>query len=241
MRLYAGTSGFAYKEWRGNFYPEKLPPNEMLGYYAERLGAVEINYTFHHMPTVKLLDVWGREVGEDFRFAFKAPMRITHLKRLKDVGEEADYFFRTLGTLGEKLGAALFQFPPTFPPNPQRLADFMELIPEKMSCAFEFRHAGWSVDEEVRRLLTKRGHALCVADTDEFPAGEVVSTASWGYVRLRRTAYSDADLVAWVRKIRAQGWGRAFVFFKHEDEADGPSEAARFFKLARESSSTTQP
>src|SRR5512146_1236000 len=110
MKLHVGTSGYGYKEWQGIFYPEKISPKEMLHFYGERLNAVEINYTFYHMPTEKILVPWAEQVPDDFSFALKAPQVITHLKQLRNVEEEIDYFFRTVAILGEKLGAVLFQF-----------------------------------------------------------------------------------------------------------------------------------
>ena len=124
MELHVGTSGYGYKEWKGIFYPEKISPKEMLRFYGERFNAVEINYTFYHMPTERILAPWAEQVPDDFVFALKAPRVITHLKRLKDVGEEADYFFRTLSVLGKKLGAVLFQFPSVLSREPPAVGGF---------------------------------------------------------------------------------------------------------------------
>jgi len=231
MKLHVGTSGYSYKEWKGVFYPEKIAPKEMLRFYGERLNAVEINYTFHHMPTERVILPWVDRVPEDFVFALKAPQVITHRKRLKEVGEEADYLFRTAQVLGKKLGTILFQFPPSFRANRPRLEDFLRLIPESVRCAFEFRNPSWGEDG-ILELLAGAGHTLCVADTEETPAAELFGTATWGYLRLRRFEYSETDLVRWAERVRGQPWARAFVFFKHEDEAKGPDEALRFRELA---------
>jgi uncharacterized protein YecE (DUF72 family) len=231
MKLHVGTSGYAYKEWKGIFYPEKISPKEMLRFYGERLNAVEINYTFHHMPTARVLTPWAEHVPDDFVFALKAPQVMTHVKRLRDVGEEADYFFRTLKVLGKKLGTVLFQFPGHFRANRPRLEEFLPLIPETVACAFEFRSPTW-LEAGIPELLADGGHTLCTADADETPATESLGTAAWGYLRLRRSDYTEADLSRWAERVRGQPWERAFVFFKHEDEAKGPGEAVRFRELA---------
>jgi uncharacterized protein YecE (DUF72 family) len=227
MKIFVGTSGYGYKEWIGKFYPAKISPKEMLRFYSERLVAVEINNTFYHMPTEGVLTSWAEQVPDDFVFAIKAPQVITHLKRLRDVGGESEYLFRTLSVLDRKLGPVLFQFPKSFPANRPALEDFLGLIPANISCAFEFRSPSW-LDADILDLLRGRGYSLCIADSDENPADEIISTAPWGYLRLRRSDYTDADLSPWLEKILAQKWEKAFVFFKHEEEAKGPEMAIRF-------------
>ena len=156
MKIFVGTSGYSYKEWKGRFYPEKISPKEMLRFYSERLTTVEINNTFYHMPTEPVLTSWAEQVPDDFVFAIKAPQVITHLKRLKDVGGETEYLFRTLSTLDRKLGPVLFQFPPNFRADRLRLEDFLALIPGHISCAFEFRSPSW-LEVEILDLLRGRG------------------------------------------------------------------------------------
>lgn len=231
MKFYIGTSGYGYKEWKGTFYPEKISPHDMLRFYAERLGSVEINTTFYHMPTDSVLTSWAREVPVDFVFTFKASQVITHRKRLKDVGPEISYLFRTLSVLKRKLGPVLFQFPDSFHADPKRLEEFLALLPGGTSCAFEFRSPSW-INETTLDLLRKKACSLCIADTDEHPAGDIISTAPWGYLRLRRSDYTEADLSLWLRNIRLQKWQAVFVFFKHEDKAKGPELAMHFRKLA---------
>lgn len=233
MKLHVGTSGYGYKEWQGIFYPERIAPKEMLSFYSERFNAVEINYTYHHMPTERLLASWAGQVPEAFVFVLKAPQVITHVKRLKEVNEEADYLFRTVLLLGTRLGAILLQFPAYFRADLPRLEAFLDLIPEDVHCAFEFRSPTW-VEAGAAELLCGRGHTLCTADTDENPAEGIEGLAPWGYLRLRRSAYTDADLAQWVERVQSQGWERAFVFFKHEEEAVGPKLALRFRELAGE-------
>lgn len=230
MKAYVGTSGYSYKEWKGEFYPEKMPAKDMLRFYSERLGTVEINNTFHHMPTERVLTSWAQQVPESFIFAVKAPQVITHRKRLKNVETEAEYLFKTLSTLDGRLGPVLFQFAESFRMDRPRLEDFLTLIPGNVSCAFAFRSTSW-LDDEVLELLREKGCGLCTEDTDEDPANGIISTASWGYLRLRRSDYSDADLSRWAEEIRSQAWERAFVFFKHEGEAKSPKMAMRFAEL----------
>jgi uncharacterized protein YecE (DUF72 family) len=230
MKIYTGTSGFAHAEWKGKFYPEKISPREMLRFYAGRLNSVEINNTFYHMPKESVLAHWSEQVGDDFVFALKAPQVITHMKRLKNVFEVTEYLFRTLSVLDRKLGPVLFQFPKSYHADRPALEDFLALIPGDRACSFEFRHESW-LNAEIPDLLRKKGCSLCIADTDENPANGIISTASWGYLRLRRSDYTDADLKQWVEKILAQKWERAFVFFKHEGEAAGAALAMRFHEL----------
>lgn len=231
MKIHVGTSGYGYKEWKGIFYPEKISPHDMLHFYGERFDAVEINYTFHHMPTVGGLTTWSEQVPDDFTFCLKAPQAMTHLKLLRNVGEETGYFFKTLSVLGKKAGPVLFQLPGSFRANLAVLEEFLGLIPPASPCAFEFRSKSW-FSAEILELLRSRGCSLCTADTDEKPAEKIVTTASWGYLRLRRSDYTEADLSQWLERILAQPWERAFVFFKHEEEAKGPELAKRFRELA---------
>src|SRR5512135_2668580 len=161
MNIFIGTSGYSYKEWKGIFYPEKISPKEMLRFYSERLGTVEINNTFYHMPTRGVLLSWAEQVPRDFIFALKAPQVITHLKRLRNVGEETEYLFSTLSVLGRKLGPVLFQFPKSFRADLSALKDFLTLIPANMSCAFEFRSPSW-LDVKILDLLREKGCGLCI-------------------------------------------------------------------------------
>jgi uncharacterized protein YecE (DUF72 family) len=227
MHVLTGTSGYSYKQWKGRFYPEKMKDAEMLGFYAGRFPTVEINNTFYRMPSPDLLRKWGEQTPETFTFVLKAPQRITHQKRLGDVAADVSFFFETAGALGGKLGPVLFQLPPYMKKDLDRLKSFLERLPPQVRAAFEFRHASW-FDDEVREALRAKGAALCLADTDEEPLTEIAATADWGYLRLRRAAYAEDELALWAGRVRAQPWERAFVFFKHEDEARGPEFAAAF-------------
>jgi uncharacterized protein YecE (DUF72 family) len=232
MKIYIGTSGYAYKEWKGRFYPEKISPKEMLRFYSGRLNTVEINNTFYRMPKESVLTSWAEQVPGEFVFALKAPQVITHLKRLRSVSEETHYLFRTLSVLDRRLGPVLFQFPKSFRADLPLLQDFLGLIPGDRACAFEFRSPSW-LEDQILDLLHERGSSLCIADTDENPANEITPTAPWGYLRLRRSDYTNGELSQWLERIFSQKWERAFVFFKHEDDdAEGPELAVRFRELA---------
>jgi uncharacterized protein YecE (DUF72 family) len=227
MILYAGTSGYSYKEWKGYFYPEKIAPDQMLAFYATKLPAVEINNTFYRLPKRELLEGWAAQVPPDFRFVIKASQKITHMKRLKGADDETNYLMDIVGVLEKKLGVVFFQLPPNFKKDLDRLSAFLDALPKGTPIAFEFRHTTW-FDDEVYGLLRSHNVALCLADTDEELEVPLVSTADWGYLRLRRPGYSAADLKVWHQWIADQTWKQAFVFFKHEDEAAGPKMAMEF-------------
>jgi uncharacterized protein YecE (DUF72 family) len=214
MILRIGTSGYSYKEWKGVFYPENLKPADMLSFYAERLGTVEINNTFYHMPTPKVLEGWASQVPETFRFVLKTSQKITHYKRLKGVEDEAEYVVRMSRLLGARFGALLVQIPPNLARDDERLSTFLDLV-SAVRVAFEVRHPSW-LAPEVFALLEKHKVALVASQTDEEPEPRLVRTAPWGYLRLRKTSYTPAEIGDWSRKIAEQGWEEAFVFFKHE-------------------------
>jgi uncharacterized protein YecE (DUF72 family) len=232
VELYVGTSGYSYKEWKGPFYPEDLPAKDMLSHYGTRLNAVEINNTFYRLPKSSVLESWASQVPEAFRFSIKASRRITHFTRLKPESREpTDYLLSTVQVLGSRLGVVLFQLPPNLKGDLERLQGFLEALPEGTPAAFEFREDSWN-DDAVYDALRARGMALVCADTDESDDDEpLVSTTSWGYLRLRRPDYEDGDLARWAERLRETGWERAFVFFKHEDAGAGPKMAERFRAL----------
>lgn len=231
MNLYVGTSGFSYKEWKGSFYPEDLAEKRMLHYYGERFRTVEINNTFYRMPKISVLQAWAGEVPGDFKFALKAPQRITHQQRLKDAGDALSYLLEVTAVLQERLGPLLFQLPPYFKKDVPRLRDFLALLPSQRRAAFEFRHASW-FDDEVFQLLRDHDAALCVAEAEDDLEVPFVSTGDWGYLRLRRPDYGDAELKRWAKLVLEQDWREAFLFFKHEEAGKGPLLAKRFLELA---------
>ena len=225
-----GTSGFSYKEWKGRFYPEKCPADQMLRFYASHFSTVEMNNTFYRMPSEKILLDWAGEVPETFSFAIKAPQRITHQKRLNDAAEDTGYFLKTVNVLGARLGPTLFQLPPNMKKDLPRLETFLGLLPSRWRSAFEFRHPSW-YDEDVFAALRAHDAALCIAETGEANDPPFVATASWGYLRLRKVEYGESEVAKWAERVQQQAWSEAYVFFKHEDEATGPRLAGEFAKM----------
>lgn len=229
-KVFAGTSGFSYKEWKGKFYPDDLANSEMLAFYSERLPAVEINNTFYRLPRKDVLESWASSVPNSFRFVIKASRRITHFKRLKAPFDEVDYLLEAILTIANTLGAVLFQLPPNMKKDTERLSAFLENLPTEVPAAFEFRNESW-FGEDVYEILRQHGRALVHADTDEKPVAELVETADWGYLRLRRPAYDQEALEQWAGMISETKWKKAFAFFKHEDDGAGPEMASRFRDL----------
>jgi uncharacterized protein YecE (DUF72 family) len=231
MRLLTGTSGYNFPEWKGSFYPAKLPTAKWLEYYAQQLGTVEINYTFYRMPSAKTIAGWDAATPATFTFVLKAPQRITHIARLKNVDESLRFFLETARQLGPKLGPILFQLPPNFKKDVALLGDLITQFPADLRCAWEFRHASWFGDD-VYDVLRTGNAALCVADTAEGTT-PLEATADFGYVRLRDEGYSTKAMEDWAGKLRAlgKGWTDAFLFFKHEGKGEGPKLAAKFAGL----------
>jgi uncharacterized protein YecE (DUF72 family) len=231
-RVLAGSSGYAYKEWKGPFYPADLPGAEMLGFYARHLPTVEINNTFYRLPKRSVLEDWAGKTPADFRFVLKASRRITHMARLKDCGETVSYLFSNADALGDKLGPVFFQLPPYLKKDVALLEGFLSVLPEGRKVALEVRSSSW-FDDAVYNALSARDVALCIAERDEKEKDTPFTvTASFGYLRLRREDYSDADLEAWASRIQEQPWSEAYVFFKHEDEAAAPKTALRLLEMS---------
>ncbi|MBL8343207.1 MAG: DUF72 domain-containing protein [Rubrivivax sp.] len=229
-RLLAGASGYAYDEWKGAFYPDKLRTDEMLGWYARHLRTVEINNTFYRMPRRSVLEQWAAVVPEGFSFAIKASRRITHEARLKaeDAAEAVGYLYRNLEVLGGRRGPVLFQLPPFLKRDVPRLASFIALLPTGHRAAFEFRDESW-LSDEVFETLRAADAALCLTEREDHGAPRWVATASWGYVRLRLEQYGEAELAEWAVRIAAAPWGDAHVYFMHEPTA--PRYAAALARL----------
>jgi uncharacterized protein YecE (DUF72 family) len=230
--LYAGTSGFAYPSWKPDFYPEKLPSKKFLGYYSERLNAVEVNYTFRRLPSASTLDNWVSQTREGFVFPLKAHMRITHIQRLKP-SEFTELFFKAIEPLrsSRRLGPVLFQLPPAMKCDEVLLADFLATLPPDIRYAFEFRHVSWLADP-VYKLLEKHGVALCLAESEKLTVPEVI-TANFVYSRLRMPEYTPEDrkeIAARVEQLMAKGQD-VYVFFKHEESAAGALYAEELLKI----------
>ena len=230
MAIWVGTSGYNYPEWKGSFYPEKLPAAKMLPYYAERLATVEINYTFYRTPNKEILQGWDHATPERFRLTLKAPQRITHIARLRDCAERLHFFLETAATLGPKLGALLFQLPPNFKIDLAVFDAFLEAFPPNVVAAFEFRNRSW-LDQEVYARLKARNLALCVADSEKLTT-PVNITADYGYFRLRDEGYQPDDIKRWAHTVRDQtaGCKDVYVYFKHEESGKGPEFARAFME-----------
>lgn len=223
--IWIGTSGYNYPEWKGSFYPPTLSSSKMLSFYAQHFVTVEINYTFYRLPNAKTIAAWASGTPETFRFTLKAPRRITHDARLEDCQALVDVFCRAAAGLGSKLGVLLFQLPPYLRRDVARLDTFLGWLPSGLAAAFEFRHPSWH-DEEVFALLRNRNLALCIADAGRLST-PLVSTADYGYFRLRDEGYQPADFDRWARTIGGllPGWKDVYVYFKHEEEGTGPAFA----------------
>lgn len=228
--LYVGTSGYSYKEWKGAFYPEKLPVSRFLEFYAGKLSTVEINNTFYRFPATKLLEGWRAATPEGFRFAVKANQGITHKGRLKGVDQLAIDFLERCQVLGDKLGPVLFQLPPNLKRDDERLAEFLGLLGSEVRCAFEFRHESW-FDEAVFERLSEAGAALCISEGEKLDTPRV-ATARFCYLRLRKDGYSDDELHDWRRWISGQlTAGRdVFAYLKHDQEGVSPAHALRLLE-----------
>ncbi|MBI5472449.1 MAG: DUF72 domain-containing protein [Ignavibacteriae bacterium] len=233
MNLYIGTSGYSYKEWKGDFYPEDLSDKEFLKFYATKLNSVEINNTFYRLPKESVMKSWSEHVPAEFRFSVKASQKITHIKRLKDVGDETEYLIRTARIMGDRLGVLLFQLPPNMKKDIERLRQFFKLLSGDIKVALEFRNTSW-FDDDTYTVLKENNSSLCIADFDEKLEVPFVSTANWGYLRLRREGYTGPDLKKWMKRIHDQKWNSAFVYFKHENtEQSPPTLALKFRSLER--------
>ncbi len=230
MNLWIGTSGFQYAEWKGNFYPEDLPASKMLPFYARRFSTTEINYTFHRIPSPKTIGNWEQLTPGKFRFALKAPQKITHFAKLRDCADTLEYFCKVISGLGERLGPVLFQLPPNFKKDADVLSSFLRELPS-MRAAFEFRHDSW-FDDDIFEMLKARNIALCIADTEKLAAPKT-ATADYGYLRLRREDYKNVDIERWAKFVREQkpNWRDAFAYFKHEESGIGPKLAAEMMKI----------
>ena len=230
MNFYVGTSGYAYKEWKGSFYPDDLPAAKMLSYYGERFQTVEINNTFYRVPKTSVVEAWTAQVPAGFKFVLKASQRITHMRRLKDVDEPLSYMLRAASALKDRMGPVLFQLPPNMKKDAARLRDFLAQIPSHHRAALEFRHQSW-FDDEIYGILRDNRAALCIAEAEEELDTPFVATAAWGYLRLRNAEYTKQELKVWAKRVQEQNWQDAFVFFKHEDEGKGPALAKKFLEL----------
>jgi uncharacterized protein YecE (DUF72 family) len=239
-RLYAGTSGWAYPTWKPEFYPAGTPAKRFLEFYATQLTSVEVNYTFRALPTAKMLDGWLAATPANFRFSFKSPQRITHFKRLQECNEDVAQFVAALEPVRQagKLGLLLFQLPPNFKADAERLSSFLATpalqTKDAPPIAFEFRHESWFTDE-IYAILRQHSAALCIAESDDLLTPEVHTAAGYTCYRLRRDGgYTALELDAFAKRFSALAEQRdIYVYFKHEDEPTGALNATAFLSRAR--------
>ena len=219
-RLLAGASGYSFKEWKGSFYPADLKADAMLAWYSARLPTVEINNTFYRMPRAEVLQSWARTTPPAFRFAIKAPRRITHSAQLKPdaAADSVAFLYRMLAALGEKRGPVLFQLPPFLKKDLPRLVDFLALLPESHQAAFEFRNETW-LSDDVYEALRRAGAALCLSEREDEVPPPLEETAPCGYVRLRLESYSEDALALWAQRLLATRWNQIYAYFMHEPTA----------------------
>ena len=234
LPVYVGTSGWSYPIWRPEFYPKEVSSKTFLKYYATRLTAVEVNYTFRSRLSEKTATGWMADVGPNFRFALKANQFITHIRRLKNVEEPLQRFLPQLQPLATQLGAVLFQLPPNLKADVPLLRDFLALLPRGCKAALEFRHDSW-FNDELYQTLRERNAALCVALTEKLSTPEV-RTANFIYFRFRQPISAADDvkkLADRVGQCVADGL-ETYAFFKHEEDPRSPLNAVDLLNAVRE-------
>lgn len=218
-RLYVGTSGFSYPEWKGVFYPADLRADQMLSFYAKTFATVEINNTFYRYPKDETLRQWAAMVPRGFRFSIKAHRRITHEKRLGDIDGDVGFLFERMQALGDRLGPLLFQLPPSLRCDLVLLEAFLLALRPRAQAVIEFRHASWRQDR-VYAMLDEHQASLCAAETDdEAQPRELVGPIS--YLRLHRSRYTPDDLqdvAGWIRQ-RLSEKRDVYAYFTHEEGA----------------------
>ena len=229
--IWIGTSGFQYKEWRGEFYPATMPLTKMLAFYAQHFPTTEINYTFRQLPSDRTIANWNAQTPKEFRFTLKALQRITDFQRLKNCEQLLRGFIDAAMKLGPKRGPLLFQLPPSFQCDLPVLEDFLALLPKSAAAAFEFRHTSWFTDS-VFDTLRRHNTALCIAESETLTTPNVF-TGTTGYLRLRRVNYTSAELGRWAQAIRAQSSRLTdiYVYFKHEETGTGPRLARQLMEM----------
>lgn len=231
MEVLAGTSGFSYQEWKGDFYPEDVSLNNMIGHYAERLPAVEINNTALRLPKDNAMDKWAKQVPYSFRFSVKAPQLITHRTVQQGVENEISKLLSSVVALEHLLGVVLFQIPVFVEKEFSLLDAIIDYWPKDIPVAFEFHHQSWH-DDDVYDFLRRNNAALCNANSNG-RAENIIATANWGYVRMRNKDYNAAAMASWLKDIQAQSWERVYVFFRYEENNQTPKLASEFMNLVK--------
>ncbi|MDH3693746.1 MAG: DUF72 domain-containing protein [Gammaproteobacteria bacterium] len=233
MEVLAGTSGFSYQEWKGDFYPQDVSPAKMIGYYAEQLPAVEINNTALRLPREESIDKWAQQVPYTFRFSVKAPQVITHRTVQQGVENEISKLLSSVAALEHLLGVVLFQIPVFVQKEFSLLDAIIDYWPKDISVAFEFHHQSWH-DDDVYRFLRRNNAALCNANSNG-QNESIVATANWGYLRMRNESYDAAVLQNCLKLIQSQPWERVYVFFRYENNSQTPKFASQFMQLVKNS------
>lgn len=234
--IYAGTSGYSFREWMGRFYPPKTPARDFLSFYATRLTSVEINHTFRRFPRAGLVRSWSASTPESFRFSLKMHQSVTHRARLRNVSASVGDFLEALAPLGPRLGVVLFQLPPFFRADLERLDGFLAELPRGGRFAMEFRHDSWNVPD-VEARLREAGVALCSAEVDVEETREPVTTASFAYVRLRKTPPLRADEIEAVTSVVEKISKRVedvYLYVKHDGEGVAPGDVERIVSGAKD-------
>lgn len=233
--MFVGTSGWHYKHWRGPFYPEKLPQNQWLQFYAERFDTVELNTTFYRLPPENTPLEWKKNTPPDFCFAAKGSRFITHMKKLRDPEAALDKFFERIHGLGKKLGPIVFQLPPQWPADQERLKQFLLVLPRRRRYAFEFRNPSWNMPE-IYRLLEKHNAALCIFDLAGTQS-PIELTADFTYIRLHgpdgkyQGSYDDAALHTWAERIEKWALRASYIYFDNDQAGYAPRNAARLREI----------
>lgn len=239
-KIHIGTSGWRYDHWRGPFYPEDLAGEDMLAFYAAHFATVEVNYSFYRLPEPKTVRTWLARTPENFLFACKASRYTTHVKRLRDAPRSFERYFPRVDLLGEKLGPVLFQTPPRFAPDLERLSSFVDALPARHRYAFEFRDQHWFCDD-LRDALTTANCAFCIYDIDGAQSPFWV-TADFTYLRLHgpgakyQDSYDDPALRVWAKKIRgfAQQGIDVYCYFNNDNAGYAPTNALRLIEMVGE-------
>lgn len=242
-RILIGTSGWHYDSWRGPFFPTGLPLKSQLQYYASQFQTTELNGVFYRTPSLDAVTAWGAQTGEDFVFAWKASKFITHWKRLSNNSVNSLALIEErLTVLGEKAGPVLFQLPPNFEADAERLAAFCKLLPERRRYSFEFRHPSW-YQPAIMRILSQQNAALCLSDHHDAPA-PWKRTADFVYIRGHgpkgqyRGHYSRQTLVKWAERIKRWRKQRCdvFVYFDNDQKSAAPADALKLKQLLNRAS-----
>lgn len=222
--IHIGTSGWSYAHWKGPFYPEDINDEEMLDFYCRHFQSVEINSSFYHLPQQATLEHWHDKTPAGFVFSVKASRYITHMKKLKEPKQSLGLLFDRISVLGNKLGPILFQLPPKWHYNPERLSAFLDGLSKDFKYAFEFRDPSW-LNAQSYELLERHGAAFCIYELDGFLSPREV-TADFIYVRLHGPAgpyqgdYDTQTLAGWAGAFST--WskqGRSIYCYFDNDEA----------------------